>query len=47
MKLKWANEKQLCYVADWMKMMFIDESRISIGCANDAETFVWCHSNET
>lgn len=23
----WAKEKQLCYVDDWMKMMFTDECK--------------------
>ena len=41
------KEKQLWRVNNWMKGIFIDESRICIGQGDDAETLVWCRSNET
>ena len=32
---------------NWMKVIFIEESRICIGQSDDARTFIWCRSNET
>lgn len=41
------REKQSYNVNNWKKVIFCDESRISIGQGNDIGTFVWCYLNET
>ena len=47
MRLKWVKEKQSWCVDNWRKMIFNDGTRIWIDQGNNAETFVWCHSNVT
>lgn len=46
-KLQRAKKQQSWNVDDWMKMVFSDESQICPRQGDDAETFVWCHPNET
>ena len=46
MWLNFAKKKQWGSVDNWMKVIFVDESRICIGQVDNTETFVWCHLNE-